>query len=191
MLYEFDDEGDDGVNNGEVKEDTRKVGIVHLGTFEVLHDNAFEECEIEDGIGDENRHECGVFAADEGFPGELEHSGFVERPFREEGGHFSRPLLEFVTVFGSQERLFGHHNAFIVNPIDKGDDDKSEDVQSIDEQSGPDQIVGKVEWVAHHGVDALGVEVVGHLLGGVAAGCALGRGADSVGAQGETGKDQQ
>ena len=188
VFDEFDDEGDDGVGEGDPKHGTLPSEADVVGA--VADADQVEEEVVHDGVGDEYGHQGGVFAADEGFPGELEHAAFVEGPFREERGHPSGPLLELVAVFRAQERLFGHHDALVVDPIDERDDEEDADVHREDEQSGPDEVVGEVERVAHHGVDALGVEVVGDLSGGVAARRALRGGADGVGAQGEAGESE-
>ncbi len=189
VLDEFDEQGDDGVGEGDPEHGAATAEADVVGA--VADANQVEEKVVHDGVGDEYGHDGGVFAADEGFPGELEHAAFEERPFRDERGHPGGPILEFVAVFGAQERFFGHHDAFVVDPIDKGDDEEYADVHREDEQTGPDEVVGEVERVAHHGVDAFGVEVVGDLSGGVAAGGAFWGGADGVGAQDEACKGER
>ena len=188
VFDEFDEQGDDGVGEGDPEHGALPAEADIVGA--VADADQVEEEVVHDGVGDEYGHDGGVLAADEGFPGELEHPAFVEGPFREERGHSGGPFLELVAVFGAQERLLGHHDALVVDPIDKRDDEEDTDVHREDEQSGPDEVVGEVERVAHHGVDAFGVEVVGDLLGGVTAGGPFGRGADGVGAQGEAGEGE-
>lgn len=188
MFDEFDEEGDGGVGEGNPEHGTLPSEADVVGA--VADADQVEEEVVHDGVGDEYGHDGGVFAADEGFPGELEHAALVEGPFREECGHPGGPFFEFVAIFGAQERLFGHHDAFVVDPIDEGDDEEDADVHREDEQTGPDEVVGEVERVAHHGIDAFGVEVVGDLSGGVAARRALRGGADRVGTQGEAGKGE-
>ena len=180
MFDEFDEEGDDSVGNEYVERGTNPVDTIAAAFSSVPENNQVVEDIVENSIGDDYGHDGGVFAADEGLPRKIEHSAFVEGPFRNEGGHFRGPLFEFVAVFAAQERLLGHHDALVVDPIDERDDDEGEDIHRIDEKSGPDEVVGEVERVAHHGVDAFGIEVVGDLLGGVATGGAFRGGADGI-----------
>ena len=182
MLDEFDEEGDNCVGDEDVEGGTDPVNAA-VSSFSGVPENDQEvENIVEDGVGEDRGHDGSIFPTNKGLPGELQHAAFIKGPFRDKGGYFRGPFFEFVAVFAAQESLFRHHDAFIVDPIDERDDDEGEDIHRIDEQPGPNEIVGEVERMAHHGVDPLCVEMVGNLFGGVAARGAFGRSADRVSA---------
>ena len=150
--------------------------LVHQAEQQVIDKSIGEDCRID-------RH---ILSAHEGLPGECHRTFLAVAQAGQEGGHTGRPLLELLGEPAAEEGLLSEHDAFIVEPVNERNDQESPDIHREDEDAGPYQIVGKVERMAHHRIDPLGVELVGHLRLRIAAGSAFRRGADRIGAQDES-----
>ena len=118
MLDEFDEEGDEGVGESDPEHRASPVDAALCAFTGIQENDKVVEDVIQNGVGDEDGHDGGIFAAYEGLPRKFQHAAFIEGPFRDEGRYSGGPLFKFIPVFGTQECFFSHHNAFVINPID-------------------------------------------------------------------------